>query len=273
MKSICCLRMFCIVVALFCNSQIIAAENSTELEARKTLRVCSDPNNLPYSNRATEGFENKIAELIAAKLGVSLSYYWFPQSTGFVRTTLGTRRCDLIIGISGSNELLLNTNPYYSSAFALIYPVVAGYKLTSLSAPGLKDKNLRIGLVAGTPPTGLLLETGLMEQVASYHLIVDTRVDAPAEQIVKDMLAGKLDVAVLWGPIAGYMNKKYGEQFKIVPLVVDHSDKYRMIYSITMGVRFGEIEWKRQLNRILRRNEEEIHAILSEYDIPLVEAR
>ena len=268
MKSICCLRVFCIIVALFCNSQIIAVEGGTELEARKTLRVCSNPNNLPYSNRATEGFENKIAELIAAKLGVPLSYYWFPQSMGFERMTLHTRRCDLIISVSSSNELLLNTNPYYSSAFALIYPVVAGYKLTSLSVPDLKDKNLRIGLIAGTPPTSLLLEKGLMEQVASYRLVDD----APAEQIIKDMLADKLDVAVLWGPIAGYLNKKYGGQFKIVPLVVDHSDKYRMIYSITMGVRLGEIEWKRQLNSILRRNEEEIHAILSEYDIPLVEA-
>ena len=264
-------RLLAVVAAFLCNPQLLlAVDGGTEVEKRTVLRVCADPNNLPYSNRAQAGFENKIATLIAGDLGIPLSYYWFPQSMGFVRTTLGARRCDLVVGISAANERLLNTNPYYSSAFALVYPADAGYKLTSLSDAKLKDAKLRIGLIAGTPPTGLLLENGLMEQVASYHLVVDTRVDSPSEQIVKDLLAGKLDVAVLWGPLAGYLNTRHGSRLKVAPLVKDHSHRHRMIYRITMGVRPNEINWKRRLNRFIRKNEEKLRALMLEYGVPLV---
>lgn len=264
-------RLLVAAAVFLCSPQaLFAADGGTEVEKRTVLRVCADPNNLPYSNRAQTGFENKIAELIAADLGIPLSYYWFPQSMGFVRTTLGARRCDIVIGISAANERLLNTNPYYSSAFALVYPADAGHKLASLSDPKLKDAKLRIGLIAGTPPTGLLLENDLMEQVASYHLVVDTRVDSPSEQIVKDMLAGKLDAAVLWGPIAGYLNRQHGSRLKVAPLVADHSEKHRMIYRITMGVRPNEINWKRQLNRFIRKNGDKLNALMREYGVPLV---
>ncbi len=248
-----------------------AADGGTEVEERTVLRVCADPNGLPYSSRVEAGFENKIAEWIAADLGIPLSYYWFPQSMGFVRTTLTARRCDLVVGVSAANELLLNTNPYYSSAFALVYPANAGHKMVSLADAKWKNRKLRIGLIAGTPPTGLLLEHGLMEQVAPYHLVVDTRVDSPSEQIVKDLLAGKLDAAVLWGPLAGYLDKRHGSRLRIVPLIADHSEKHRMIYRITMGVRAGEIRWKRRLNRFIRKNREKMHALMREYGVPLVE--
>ena len=248
-----------------------AVGGGAEIEKRSVLRVCADPNSLPYSSRARTGFENKIAEWIAADLGVPLSYYWFPQSMGFVRTTLGARRCDLVIGVSAANELLLNTNAYYSSAFALVYPADAGHKMVSLADAKWKDARLRIGLIAGTPPTGLLLDNGLMEQVASYHLVVDTRVDSPSEQIVKDVLAGKLDAAVLWGPLAGYLNERHGSRLRIVPLVADHSQRHRMIYRITMGVRAGETDWKRKLNRFIRKNQQKLHALMREYGVPLVE--
>jgi len=157
-------RLLAAAAVFLCGPQaLFAADGGTEVAKRTVLRVCADPDNLPYSSRAQTGFENKIAELIAADLGIPLSYYWFPQSMGFVRTTLAARRCDIVIGISAANELLLNTNPYYSSAFALVYPADAGHKLASLSDPKLKDAKLRIGLIAGTPPAGLLLESGLLE--------------------------------------------------------------------------------------------------------------
>ena len=248
-----------------------AADSGTEIRERTVLRVCSDPSNLPFSNRLRQGFENKIAELLAENLDVPLVYTWFPQSVGFVRVTLRTRQCDLVLGISESNELLLNTNAYYTSAFALVYPADKDYDLVSLSDEVLREKRLRIGVVAGTPPVNLLLERGLMEQVSSYHLIVDTRQDSPAKQIVKDITADKLDVGVLWGPIAGYLNSRQQSSFKVVPLIRDDSDRFRMIYRITMGVRRGEINWKRQLNRFIRRNEEAIRSILLSYGAPLIE--
>ena len=260
-------------IALFvCNSQLFA-EGATELQARTAVRVCADPDNLPYSNRLQQGFENKIAELLAETLELPLYYAWFPQSMGFVRTTLRTRQCDVIIGYSAAHELVLNTNPYYKSSFVIIYPSQADYKITSLTDKVLREKNLRIGLIAGTPPSGLLLENGLMTQVAPYHLIVDTRTDSPAEQIIKDMIAGKLDVAVLWGPIAGYFNKQYDSRFEIVSLDKYDSDVHPMVFSITMGIRRGEIEWKRTLNTFMRRNQEKIDAILNEYGVPLLDAR
>ena len=262
-----------IIFTLFIYTSQVFAEGATEIKSRTALRVCADPNNLPYSNRLQQGFENEIAKLLSDSLELPVYYAWFPQSIGFVRTTLRARKCDLIIGYSAAHELVLNTNPYYTSTFVIVYPSQADYKITSLSDKIISEQNLRIGLVAGTPPSGLVLEKGLMEQVSPYHLVVDTRTDSPGEQIIKDMIAGKLDIAILWGPIAGYLNKQYDSRFEIVSLAENDSDAYPMVFSITMGIRRGEIEWKRKLNTFIRRNQEKIDAILAEYGVPLVEAR
>ena len=259
------------ILAIFWLPQLGYAESGTELEQRSALRICADPNSMPFSNRFKQGFENKIAALLATTLDLPVVYYWYPQSTGFVRVTLRSRQCDVIIGISAGNEFVLNTNPYYTSAFSILYPKNADYELSSLKDTVIREKNFRIGIIAGTPPAGILLEENLMEQGRFYHLVVDTRKESPAEQIVKDMVAGKLDIAVLWGPIAGHWNKKYGNLYKIVPLVKDHSTTHRMIYRITMGVRNAEINFKRQLNKLLRDEQKKIHAILTEYQVPMVE--
>ncbi len=259
--------------ALFTAVEARAVDGGTEIKGRATLLVCSAPDNLPYSNRAGEGFENKIAELVAAELGIPLTYAWFSQSLGprFVRDTLNARRCDLIVGISAAHELLLNTNPYYSSAFALVYRADADFELASLSDKVLKDRELRIGLIGGAPPTGLLLENGLITQMVSYRPVTNTGTELPSERILKDVLAGNLDVAVLWGPVAGWLNRRNGSRFKVVPMAADNSDEHRMVFRITMGVRSGEIQWKRELNKLIRKNQEKINAILAEYNVPLVE--
>ena len=259
--------MLCLVVGT-----AVAASGSTELQERTVLLVCTAPDNLPYSNRAGEGFENKIAELVAADLGITLTYVWFPQSLGnrFLRETLNARRCDLVIGISVAHELLLNTNPYYSSAFVLLYRADADFELTSLSGKALKEHELRIGLVGGTPATELLLGNDLITQVVPYRPVVTTNAELPSELIFKDMLNGKLDVALLWGPVAGWLNQRHGSRFKLVPLVSDHSNEHPLVFQITMGVRRGEIQWKRKLNKVLRRNKDKIAAILTAYGVPLV---
>ena len=250
-----------------------AAEGGTEIQNRSVLLTCATPNNLPYSNRAGEGFENKIAELLAAELGVSLNYVWSPQSLGarFVRETINARRCDLIIGTSAAHELLLNTNPYYYSAFTLLYRADADFDLSSLSDKVLKERKLRIGIIGGTPPTGLLLDNGLIPQMSSYRPVTTTGMKLPGEKIVTDLLAGELDVAILWGPVAGWLNQRHGSRLKVVPLTADHGDRHRLVFPITMGVRRGEIQWKRALNKVLRRNRDKINAILAEYGVPLVE--
>lgn len=246
-----------------------AAEGGTELKKRSVLRVCADPSNLPFSNRKKEGFENRIAELVADELGIPLAYTWFPQTMGFVRLTLRARRCDLIIGISAAHELVQNTNPYYSSVFAIVQHKDAGYDIKSLGDDALR--NLKIGVVAGTPPVDVLLEKELMDRVTPYHLRrADIRY-SPVAQLGQDLLDKKVDVAVMWGPLAGKLVSDNAEALKLAPLTADNTQRHRLIFPITMGIRRGELQWRRELNRVLRRSKDKINAILNSYNVPVVQ--
>jgi quinoprotein dehydrogenase-associated probable ABC transporter substrate-binding protein len=246
--------------------QSVAA--TTEVRDRTALRVCADPANVPFSNEAGEGFENKIAELIAAELALPVHYTWFPQATGFIRNTLRARKCDVVIGIALGNELVQNTNPYYRSAYSLVYRADSGLALDSLGDPALKG--LRLGVVAGTPPATLMAKYGLLGNVRPYQLFVDTRFDLSGKQMVEDVAKGDLDVAVLWGPIAGYYASRQNPKLQVVPLP-SQSGEVKLDYRITMGVRQNELEWKHQLNAIIRKKQSEINAILHAYGVPLLD--
>ncbi len=245
-----------------------AMAQTSEAVDRSSLRVCADPANLPFSNRAGEGFENKIAELLAAELGVPVRYTWYPQATGFVRQTLMARKCDVVIGISLGFELLQNTNPYYRSSYALVYRADSGLSATSLDDPGLKA--VRLGVVAGTPPSSLMAKHGLLGRVRPYQLVADTRFDHPAKQMIDDVAAGEVDVGVLWGPIAGYYAKQHNPKLSVVPLET-RAGEVRMDYRITMGIRFNEPNWKHELNDLIKTKQPEINAILSDYGVPLLD--
>jgi quinoprotein dehydrogenase-associated probable ABC transporter substrate-binding protein len=239
-----------------------------ELVDRDTLRVCADPNHLPFSNEAGEGFENKIAELLAADLGVDLAYTWHPQVIGFVRNTLGARACDLVMGITSTSEVMQNTNPYYRSSYALVQRADAGTKVTSLGDPKLAD--LRIGAVAQTPPIDVLAQRALLKNVRPYQLMVDTRYDDPGRQMIEDLAADKIDVGVLWGPIAGYWAKQQSVPIEVVPLTGENTGA-RLDFRITMGLRRNEPEWKGILNEFLAQHKAEIQEILLEYGVPLLD--
>jgi quinoprotein dehydrogenase-associated probable ABC transporter substrate-binding protein len=239
-----------------------------ELVDPTKLRVCADPHNLPFSDQAGEGFENKIAELLAEELGVEVTYTWYPQSIGFVRNTLGARVCDVVMGISSTSELLQNTNPYYRSSYVLVQRADAGTKVRSLHDPGLKD--LRIGAVARTPPVDLLARQGLLKNLRPYHLVVDTRFENPGRQMVEDVAAGEIDVGILWGPIGGFWAKQQSEPLEVVPLT-DEGAGARLDFRITMGLRRDEPEWKAILNEFIAAHEDEIQAILLDYGVPLLD--
>lgn len=262
------------VLAAFAVAAIVAgvagpaAAQTSDLVTRQTLRVCADPANMPFSNTAGEGFENKIAELIASKLGVPVEYTWFPQATGFVRMTLGLNRCDVIIGFAQGDELVQNTNHYYRSTYVFVTKAdgpLAG--VTTLSDPLLKDK--RIGVIAGTPPATVLAKNGLIGKAKGYSLTVDRRFEAPAEQMIADIASGTIDGGLLWGPIGGYYAKHSEVPLKVTALPKEPGT--RMTYRITMGVRFHDQDWKRQLNRLIRDNQDEINAILADYGVPLLD--
>ena len=248
-----------------------SADLSLELIDPEFLRVCADPNNLPFSNQQGEGFENEIAELLAEKLGKQVGYTWFPQVTGFVRNTLGAHKCDVIIGYPQGDEIVQNTNPYYRTSYALVFVPGKGLDgIESLADPRLAEA--KIGVVAGTPPGDHLVRHGLIDQVRSYPLLVDTRVDSAARSMVQDLQAGTIDVGILWGPMAAHYARTVDPELRMVPLLQE-PDRPRLIYNITMGVRASDQEWKRVLNRLIRANQKEIDAILLDHGVPLLDQR
>ena len=220
------------------------------------------------NNKKEEGFENKIARLIAEELKQPIRYNWWPQTIGFVRNTLRLRRCDLIVGIGTGNELVQNTNPYYRSIYTMVYRQDSGLKATSLSDPALKS--LRFGVIAGTPPATLLAKYGLIGQARPYHLTVDTRFFSPTRQAIEDVAAGKIDIALIWGPAAGYFAKRQKAALVVVPLLNEQTG-VRLDFRVSMAVRANENDWKRQLNRILKRLKPKIDRILKDYGVPLLD--
>lgn len=242
-----------------------------ELVDPDILRVCADPSNMPFTDESGEGFENRLAELVAAKTGrKSVAYTWFPVVAGFVRNTLAANRCDIIMGYAQGDELVQNTNAYYRSSYVLVHPKGNGMEgVETIEDPKLTGK--KIGVVESTPPTANMAANKLLRTAKIYPLAVDTRLTASmGEVMIKDMLAGKIDAAVMWGPMAGYYAKELGADLTIVPLVKEKTGS-RMSYRITMGVRPSDQEWKRTLNRVIRENQAEINRILLDYNVPLID--
>lgn len=253
-----------------------------ETGGEKVLRVCQDPNNLPFSSQREDGFENKIAELLARDLGWKLEYTWFPQRLGFIRNTLrafdrdaGRYKCDLVIGLPVGFELASMTKPYYTSTYALVY--ARGRKLDGIAKPddllqldGEKLRSLKIGVVAQTPPVDWLLEHKLFDQAVSYQRQTGNPEQYPGEIVEKDLAAGKIDVALIWGPIAGYFAKKVKTAELVVAPFHPQSD-IKFDYGIAMGVRFGERAWKEQVEQLIERNFWQIRKILAEYGVPLLD--
>jgi quinoprotein dehydrogenase-associated probable ABC transporter substrate-binding protein len=242
---------------------------SIELVDPKVLRVCADPRNLPFSNEKGEGFENKLAELFAAKLQKKLDYMYFPQATGFVRVTLGSHRCDVIMGFPQGDDIVQGTNPYYRTAYALVAKQGSGLDdVTTLEDERLKTRH--IGIVAGTPPATNMAVAGLMANAKPYALMIDTRIDSSAEAMINDLAKGEIDAGVLWGPIAGYYAKRVDPPLHVTPLVKETTGP-KLVYRIGMGVRAADQNWKRQLNRLIRENQPAINKILLDFGVPLLD--
>src|SRR5215475_13439233 len=239
------------VVATLASHQVARAQGdsdagldlSIELVDPKVLRVCADPRNLPFSNEQGEGFENKLAEFLAAKLQKKIDYMYFPQATGFVRMTLGAHRCDVIMGFPQGDDLVQGTNPYYRTAYALVARPGSGLEeVDTLEDVRLKGKH--IGIVAGTPPATNMAAAGLMANAKPYPLMIDTRVDSSAEAMINDLTSGTIDAGILWGPMAGFYAKKANPTLHVTPLVKETTGP-RLVYRIGMGVRAADQNWKR----------------------------
>ena len=245
------------------------ASGALELVDPHVFRACADPRDLPFSNQAGEGFENKIAGLFAKKLGEDLAYTFYPDATGFIRNTLNAQRCDVVMGIPLGDDFVQPTNPYYRTAYVAAYAKsgpLAG--LDSLSDPRLKTA--KIGVIAGTPPVTYLAVNGLLGRIKSYALVVDTRYDSPSAQMMADLDKGVIDVALMWGPLAGFYARTAHTQIAVQPLVKETGGP-KLVYRIAMGVRRSDQHWKRNLNKLISQNRTEIVAILRDYGVPLLD--
>lgn len=246
-----------------------------------TLKVCADPNNLPFSNRSEQGFENKLARIWARELGVEVEYTWFPQRRGFERNTLtaedperGGYKCDVIVGVPDGYDLAMTTRPYYRSTYALVY--VADRKLGIRDAQDLIDlpraarDALRIGVFTPSPAAEWLARHGMNEQMVPYSALDGDPNAYPGKIIENELLAGELDAAILWGPIAGYFAAR-AEPVKVavVPLVSEPGIQFE--FAMAAGVRFGERESRARLEDLMVRTAAETTALFAEYHIPIIE--
>ncbi len=241
---------------------------TSDLVSKTAFRVCADPANYPASNREEQGYENKIAELIAAKLELPVEYTWFPMATGFVRNTLRANKCDVVIGYAQGHELVQNTNHYFTSSYVLIVPNDGDLAdVESLGDERLKP--LKIGVVAGSPPATHMARNGLIGKAKAYNLMVDRRHESPVPDMLDDLDAGAIDAAIAWGPLAGPLVKDDHPDLKVTPLTQETLPP-RLYFRITMGVRQGEKVWVRKLNSLIRRNQDEINGILADAGVPLM---
>ena len=237
------------------------------------LRVCADPNNLPFSNARGEGLENRLAALLARDLGTHVEYTWFAQRRGFLRNTLGANKCDVVMGLPVGTDAAWTTAPYYRSTYVFVTRRSRGLKIQSLDDPRLRTLRVGVELVgddgANTPPAHALARRGITSNVVGYTVYGDYRRPDPAADIMRAVERGAVDVAVVWGPLAGYFAKRSPVPLEITPVTpkVDRPN-LPFVFDIAMGVRRRDTTFRRQIERIIERKRPSIDSILSAYGVP-----
>jgi mxaJ protein len=243
---------------------------------REPLRVCADPNNLPFSNAAREGFENRIAEMIGGELGKRVEYTWWAQRRGFARNTLNAGACDLVIGTASGVEMFATTRPYYKSTYVFLTRHDRALGIRSLDDPRLAHLKIGVQLVgddgANTPPAHALANRGITKNVVGFTVYGDYARPNPAARIVDAVAAGAIDVAVVWGPLAGYFAKRSPVPLDVVPVTPRVDLPYLpFVFDIAMGVRRGDSTFRGRLDDIIARRRLTIDSILDAYGIPRVD--
>ncbi|MBX3605245.1 MAG: substrate-binding domain-containing protein [Piscinibacter sp.] len=249
--------------------------------ARQALRVCQDPNNLPFSNTRGEGIENRIAEVFGQALNLPVTYYSFPQRLAFIRNTLRYKLpgqdypCDIVMGVPLGFDQVSVTKPYYRSTYALVFAEGKGMDQVRtgddfLALERSKLDSLRIGIYDRSPASEWLSKHGLVERGVPYKIMNADPAQYPGEIIERDLASGQIDAAIVWGPIAGYFAKRVKTPaLRVVPLKSEPGVKFD--FQMAMGVRYGEREWKQQVEGLIAAKQPEIQAILREYGVPLVD--
>jgi quinoprotein dehydrogenase-associated probable ABC transporter substrate-binding protein len=247
-------------------------------QTSKQFRVCADPENFPFSNRSLEGFENKIANVIAKELGATPSYVWWGQRRGFVRNTMNASikdaRCDVMISVPAGYDLVQPTKPYYRSTYVFVYPKGKGLHIQSLDDPILKKLKIGVHLLGddyeNPPPVYALAQRGIVENVVGFDTFYSAK--NPPRTLIDAVASGKVDLAVVWGPAAGYFAMHQRVPLEVVPVPSGKAD-LPFAFDISLGVRKGDEALRKQLEQVLDRKQVEIHKILKDFGVPLLEPK
>jgi len=240
------------------------------------LRVCADPNNLPFSNARGEGFENKIAELLAQDLGERVEYTWWAQRRGFFRNTLRAGTCDIVIGVPSAFELALTTKPYYRSTYVFLTRKDRHLNLTSLDDPSLKTLKIGVQIIgddfSNAPPAHALGRRNIVGNVKGYTVYGDYSQPNPPARIVDAVAKGDVDVAIVWGPLAGYFAKQSHVPLTVVPVSPEIDQPFLpFVFDISMGVRRDDPDFKDLIEQVLEKRRDDVDRILRDYAVPRVD--
>jgi mxaJ protein len=244
-------------------------------ESPRVLRVCADPNNLPFSNRAGQGFENRIAALVARELGATVSYTWWAQRRGNVRETLNAGQCDLIPGTGAGLEMLATTRPYYHSTYVAVTRADRNLAIASFDDPRLRTLRIGVQMIgddfSNTPPAHALSRRGIIGNVRGFMVYGDYARPAPQSNIIAAVASGEVDAAFVWGPVAGYFARRQPVPLRLTPLPPrDEASGLAMAFGVAMGVRRADRELKAEVERALERRHAEVERILRDYGVPVV---
>lgn len=259
-------RHFVTTIGALAFSLVAALANARE------LRVCADPNNMPFSNAGGEGFENKIAGIVARELGATLSYTWWAQRRGFIRNTLKAGLCDLVPGTPANLEMLRTTAPYYRSSYVFVTRKEAP-EVRSFDDPRLRDLRIGVQLIgddgANSPPVQALGRRGIVGHLIGFPVYGDYSAPNPPARIIEAVASGDVDMAVVWGPLAGYFaaRQKVALRITLVEPRID-GPQLPMIYDISMGVRHEDEALRGEVDAALAKHRAEINAILAQYGMP-----
>jgi quinoprotein dehydrogenase-associated probable ABC transporter substrate-binding protein len=240
------------------------------------LRVCADPNNLPFSNRAGEGFENKLAEMVAQKLGKSVVYTWWAQRRGFIRHTLKAGDCDLVMGVPARHDLVETTRPYYRSTYVFVSQTARHLRLNAIDDPQLRGLAIGVHLIGNdgnnTPPAHALGQQGIIDNVRGFMIYGDYREPDPPARLIEAVEHGEIDLAAAWGPLAGYVAKTSTVPLTVTPIAAgERFAPQQFQFEIAMGVRKGDHALRDRLNDFIAQSDSEIAALLADYGVPLAE--
>lgn len=241
------------------------------------LRVCADPNNLPFSNERLEGFENRLAEMVARDLGYAgVRYTWWAQRRGFFRNTLNAGLCDVVMGAPRALDLAATTRPYYRSTYAFVTRQDSQLRLRSMDDPALRDRRIGVQLIgddgANSPPAHVLSRRGIIRNVVGYTVYGDYSTESPPSRIVKAVASGEIDVAIAWGPLAGYFAARQPVPLEVTPVSAPSDLAFLpFAFDISMAVRRVDRSLMSRLDRFIARRTPDIRRLLREYGVPMVE--